>query len=194
MNSITERIANSITELTRIAQSVLDLPARGFKESYRSTQPGILIYDSEWCRIKFVWAGWEYGSGNTMHIVYGRLHALNDDTTILWDGEECYCWHDLDYVLHFLDNRTAIEAAELNYSHTLIDPFYKKDLRQRYKSQPEWIAHIHLAIWEHYGQTLFDLFDLRRSDRWEMYRSYLKEVFDVIGRIPEIEPPLDKAC
>jgi hypothetical protein len=194
MNTKDERNVNPIAEMSRISQEIMALSSRGFKESFRSTQSATIIYDSEWCRIKIIWGGWEYGSGNTMHIVYGRLHALNDDTTMLWKGEECYCWHDLDYVLHFLDGCTVIKAAELNYSHPLTDPFYKKELRSQYESQPVWIAHIHLAIWQRYGQSLFDLFDLRQPEHWEQYRKFLREVYDIVGRIPEIEPPLDKVC
>lgn len=194
MNSDDERNVDPVDEMTRIVQDLLALPSKGFSESYRSSQQGILIYDSERCRIKLIWVGWEYGSGNTMHIVYGRLHALNDDTTMLWDREKCYCWHDLDYILHFLDGRTPVEAAGLNYSHALTNPFYKKELRQRYKNQPEWMAHIHLAIWEQYGQSLFDLFDLRQPELWQQYRQFLQDVYDIIGRIPEITPSLDKVC
>lgn len=129
-----------------------------FKETYRSPKPRKLIYDSEWCRISFVWSGWEPGSGNTMDIFYGRLHAPNDKARMLWNGEECICWHDLTHVLHFLDGSTPAKAAELHYSHPITNPFYEKELGQKYKGQ---LAHMYLAIWNHYGQQVFDLFDLR---------------------------------
>jgi hypothetical protein len=194
MNSIDERDIDPITEMTRIAQDILDLPSRRFKESYRSPKPGKLIYESEWCRISLVWGGWEYGSGNTMHIFYGRLHAPNEKARMMWNGEECHCWHELRYILHFLDGRTPAKAAELNYSHPIVAPFYQEELEQRYKSQPEWLAQMHLAIWQYYGQPLFDLFDLRQPALWQQYQQFLKDVYDITGRPPKLGPPKDKVC
>ncbi len=71
-----------------------------------------MIYDSEWCRISLAWDGWDALGGNSINIHYGRLHAPDEKTVMLWNGEECYCWHDFDYVLHFLDGRNPAEAAQ----------------------------------------------------------------------------------
>src|SRR5210317_121476 len=34
-------------------------------------------------------------------------------------------------------------------------------------------------IWEHYGQSLFDLFDLRQPELWKEYRVFLKEYYQL---------------
>jgi hypothetical protein len=195
MNVTDERSIDPINEMTRIATDLLDLTGRGFKENYRSEKLGKLIYHSEWCRISLIWGGWEQAGGNSMHIRYGRSHAPNEKTTMLWQGEECRCWHELDYVLHFLDGRTPAEAAKLDVSHPTTNPFYKTEIAQKFRRrQPEWMAEMHITIWEQYGQRLFDLFDLRQPELWQQYCQFLKEVYDIQGRDSDIKPPMDKVC
>ena len=195
METVDERDIDPIREMKGIAQNIMAVDAWGFKESYSSTKPGKLIYNSEWCRLSLVWEGWDYNGGNSIHIYYGRLHAPNEKATMNWNGEECHCWHDFDYALHFLDGRTPSEAAALNYSHSLTNPFYEEEFRKKfYRRQPEWLAQMHITIWQHYGKRLFELFDLRRPDLWQQYRQFLKEVYDIEGRIPIIKPSLDKVC
>lgn len=195
MNSIDERKVDPLAEMYRIAQDILGLPTRGFKETYRSATPGELIFDSAWCRISLTWGGWDQAGGNNMHIHYGRLHAPNENVTMQWQGKECYCWHELDYVLHFLDGRTPTEASILDVSHPITDPFYKTEITQQFRRrQPEWIAEMHKKIWEKYGQQLFDLFDLQQPELWQRYQQFLKEVYDILGRDSDIKPPMDKVC
>ena len=195
MNTFDEKNIDPMAEMARIAENFLVLPSRGFTESFRTTQPGILIYDSEWCRIRFYWEGWDPGRGNSINLRYGRLHAVNEGSKMLWNGEKCHCWHRVEHALHFLDGRTAAEAVELGFSHALTTPFYQEDVLEKYsRQQPEWLAQMHVTIWQHYGQRLFDLFDLRQPDLWQGYRQFLKEVYDITGRIPEITPSMDKVC
>jgi len=51
-----------------------------------------------------------------------------------------------------------------------------------------------MEIWEHYGKRLFELFDLRQPNLWEQYRGFLKEFYDIKGRISFIKPAMDKVC
>jgi hypothetical protein len=195
MTTVDERNIDLVIEMTRIAQEILGLPARGFGETYRSANSEELIFDSEWCRISLTWGGWDQAGGNSMHIHYGRLHAANENITMHWQGEECRCWHELDYVLHFLDRRTPAEAAELDVSHPTTDPFYKTEITQKFsRRQPEWIAEMHVTIWNQYGERLFDLFDLRKPELWQRYQQFLKEVYDIQGRDSYIKPAMDKVC
>jgi hypothetical protein len=193
--TVDERDVDPIEEMTRIARDILNLESRGFKETCRVAKPGELIYDSEWCRIKLIWGGWDYGGGNSVHIFYGRLHAASEKHTMLWNGEECHCWHDIDYQLHFLDGRSPAEAVELRHSHPVKKVFFEEELRKKYhRRQPDWLAEMHLAVWKHYGQRFFELFDLRRPELWEQYQQFLKEVYDIKGRSAAIKPPMDKVC
>ena len=195
MSSIDERDVNPIAEMSRVADEFLNLTERGFTISFRSDRPGKLIYDSQWCRISLIWGGWDQAGGNNMHIRYGRLHAPNEKITMLWQGEECRCWHELDYVLHFLDGRTPVEAAKLDVSHPTTDPFYKTEITQKFRRrQPDWLAQMQVTVWQQYGQRLFDVFDLRQPELWQQYRQFLKEVYDIQGRNSYIKPPMDKVC
>jgi hypothetical protein len=190
-----EKSVDPIQEMTRVAESFLRLASWGFKESHRSTKPGNLIYDSQWCRVSIIWGGWDYLGGNSINIRYGRLHAPNEKATMIWNGEECNCWHRFEYALHFLDRRAPGDAAKLDLSHFITDPFYELEVRQKFRRrQPEWLARMHATVWEHYGKQLFELFDLQRSDLWEQYQQYLREVYDIKGRNPNVEPPLEKVC
>lgn len=192
---IDERNIDPIEEMTRIADDFLNLTGRGFKISFRSEKPGKLIYDSEWCRISLIWGGWDQAVGNSMYIRYGRLHAPNEKNTMLWQGEECRCWHELDYILHFLDKRTPAEAAALDVSHPITDAFYKTEIKQKnQRRQPEWIAEMQKTIWDKYGQQLFDLFDLRQPELWQRYRQFLKDIYDITGRKSRPGPSRDKVC
>ncbi len=197
MSIIDERDVDPINEMTRVARSFLDLDRWGFKESYRSAKPGKLIYDSEWCRVNFIWGGWDPLGGNSISIYYGRLHATNEGGTLICNGEECHCWHRFEPALHLLDGRTPEYASKMMYTHSLIEQYKQSDLGRSLTGkhhQPEWLAQMHAVIWEHYGKRLFELFDLRQPDLWQQYRHFLKELYDIEGRIPEIEPSLDKVC
>jgi hypothetical protein len=195
METTDEKKIDPIREMKRIAQGIMILDSWGFKESYISARLGRIIYNSEFCRLSLVWGGWDYGGGNSIHIYYGRLHAPSEMATMSWNGEECHCWHDIDYALHFLDKRTPGDAAALSYSHPLMNSFYDEEFRKNYdRRQPEWLAKMHLAIWQFYGKRLFELFDLRQPDLWQQYRQFLKGVYDIEGRIPAIKPSLDKVC
>lgn len=195
MKEADERNIDPLIEITRIAQSFMQLELLGFKENYRSVNPEKIIYNSKWCRLNIIWGGWDSLNGNSIHIRYGRLHALNDKATMVWKDEECYCWHRIEHALHFLDKRTPDETARLNYSHPIIKQFYKEEIKKNfYRRQPEWTAEIHTTLWQHYGQQIFELFDLNRPDLWQQYRLFLKEVYDIEGRFPDIKPPEDKVC
>ena len=194
MSLTDERKVDPIKEMTRIAQTSLSIVAHGFRESYQSAEPARLIYDSEFCRLKLFWDGWDHLNGNMIGIRYGRLHAPSDKVLLTWNGEECHCWHDVNHALHFLDSRTPAEAVKLIYSHPVIAPFFTEEIRHRIIHQADWLAEMHATIWKHYGERFFELFDLRQPNLWEQYRQFLKEFYDIKGRSRIIKPSLDKVC
>ena len=196
--------ANEIgTDIAYLAKTYLSLEKWGFQEHWRlnelsdSKSPSI-IYDSQWCRIKISFNEWhpphqfqEY----SIDIYYGRLCAPNDKNIIVWDNEECYCWHGLAKALHFLDGHTSEHTAKNLFSHDLIKEYSKLGSFESlaYKL-PEWEFRKHAFIWREYAPRLFELFDMRRPDLWEQYRKFLKEVYDIKGRNPNIKPFLDHVC
>lgn len=201
MSTTDDRNVDPLQEMTRLAQGFIDLARWSFKESYRSSESGQVIYSSEQCRINFVWGGWDYIGGNTISIYYGRIHAPSERTIMVWKGEECHCWHRVNEALHFLDGLSPQEAIDQMRVHQrwprIMEEFRQSELGQnlaKTRRQPEWLVRMHAAVWEHYGQRLFELFDIRRPDLWEQYRQFIKEFYDIKGRSPNITPPLDKIC
>jgi hypothetical protein len=194
-----QQIEDPCKEMARLAENFLPLAKWNFDETYRSVKDGRLIYDSQWCRVKFIWSGWETQAGNSINIFYGRTHALNDHQTMIWNQENCYCWHGLTSreVLNFLDGLSPQEAASQKDFPQTIMQFRKSELWQslsKKRCQPELTTRMNAAIWEHYDVRLFELFDLRHFDLWEQYRKFLKDFYDIKGRSPNITPSLDKVC
>ncbi len=191
-----ERIEDPCEEMARLAEAFLPLKKWNFRESTRfvTTSPKV-IYDSELCRVKFIWDGWETYTGNTMSILYGKLHAPNDKYQMIQNGEECYCWHRIELALHFLDGNTPKYAAQNVYSHDLLEQFYESEYQKKFhRRQPEWLIRMHVVIWEHYAPRLFEVFDLGNPELWKQYREFLRQVYDIKGRSPNIKPSLDKVC
>jgi hypothetical protein len=192
-----ERVEDTCEFMANLAMSILPLGRWGFKEDYRSIKDEILIFNSQWCRIKFVWGGWDVNGGNTISMYYGRLHAPSDKVIMRWDGEECHCWHREELALHFLDKSTPEDAAKSIYTHKIIKDYRHSEIGQSLsgnRRQPEWLLRMHTNIWAEYAPRLFDVFDLHRSELWEQYRMFLREVHDNTGRSPVIKPALDKVC
>ena len=187
-------------DMARIARKYLSLDRWKFKESVRLREIKFpkIIYDSEWCRVNFSWGGMEMFSGYTINIFYGRLHAPSDDKYMIWNGEKCYCWHDISTALNFLDGRSPKDIAGRNYGRPrVMEQFVQSEVGQSLKDrrfQPEWLARMHAAIWDDYGNRLFELFDLRQPELWEKYRNFVKSLYDLEGRSPNIKPPLDSIC
>ena len=187
-------------EMDRLARKYLGLNRWNFQESARNREIKFpkIIYDSEWCRVKFSWGGWEMFGGYTINIYYGRQHALNDEKVMIWNGEKCYCWHDISTAINFLDARPLSDIVGKNYRRPrVMEQFIQSDVGQSLKDrrfQPEWITRMHAAIWDHYGTRLFELFDLRQPRLWEKYRHFMKSLYDLEGRSPNIKPPLDSIC
>ena len=195
MNTDTEKNVDPIQELLRLTQSYSNLTTWGFRESFRSVKNKRLIYDSEWCRVKLVWGGWDYGSGNTISIYYGRLHAPNEKVTMIWSGEECHAWHGFELAVHYLDGRSPSESANMKHFTPLTRKYYEEEISQKFqRRQPEWLMNMHMDIWEHYGKKYFELFDLRQPELWGRYCQFLKEFYDIKGRPPFIKPSMDKVC
>lgn len=190
-----ERKVNPIQEIINLVENVSDLKSLGFLENFRKAETNIVIYTSEQCRVKIVWGGWDPSTGNSISIYYGRVHAPNEDVKMIWNGEECHCWHRFEHAIHFLNGTTPTEAAKLNYSTPITSKYFTDEFINKFpRRQPEWLMQMHMDVWKFYGASFFDLFDLRRPDLWKTYREFLKKLYDIQGRIPFIKPPMDYVC
>jgi len=198
MESPTDK-TNMLHKIKQLTQTYLDLERWSFQEvAWLESQFPAIIYRSEWCQVKFTWEGQEATGENIINISYGRSHAVFDNSYLTWEGEKCHCWHSAVYVLHFLDGLFPAEVAGRNYQRPKVMEQFRqsevgKSLRGR-DHQPEWLIRLHAAIWNHYGKRFFEVFDLRRPDLWEKYRKFMKDLYDIEGRSPNVDPPLDKIC
>ena len=194
-------------ELIQILECFLDFKKWGFRISYHLISSKFLpsvTYDSEWCRIKFSLRGGEMWRGHEMSVRYGRLHALNDEAVMVWKGEKCFCWHRENDALLFLDGLSPQEAVD----HILIKeqwPYIKEQFRRseigkelsrnHYPECPEYVTRMEAAIWGHYGQRLFELYDLRRPALWKRYAQFVREYHRILGLGPiPGYPPHDQIC
>jgi len=151
-----------------------------------------IVYESEYCRVKFMWEiPDERDSSEITYILYGRQHAPVLQETMMWNSESCRCWHDINLALNFLDHAAPKDALR---NATLLKDFYNNNKYKGWRKS-EMRARSHAAAWEYYGQSLFDLFDLRRPDLWRNYADFIKEFYEQTITWPDHSiTPLYKVC
>jgi hypothetical protein len=188
---------NRYQEFSRIFQKHFDFKRWRFQESYISPKRNpVIIYDSELCRVKFwifVDGNHQYDQRDHMQVYYGRLHASNNEEFINWNDDKCLCWHRIDYALNFLDGLSPEEASKAEFGPRVIEKF-RNSGKFSGTSHPVWMAEMHSAIWNHYGQRLFELFDLRRPELWEQYRLFIKEFYKSKDSRLYSNLPANKIC
>jgi hypothetical protein len=185
--------------LIDLANSFLPLDRWNFQLSARIDKPySSVIYNSERCRLNFVFSGWDVSGDYTISIYYGRLHAPDIGATMVWNGEECHCWHDIKRVLNYLDGLSPQKAVKVKYEWPLVmEQFRQSDLGKSLSArryQAEWLTRMHATAWKHYGERLFELFDVRRADLWSEYVDFIREFYKLKGVSPNIVPSEDKIC
>ena len=193
-----------VQKLFELVESTLNLKHWGFQKTFVDDSVTLslgIIYDSEWCRVKFVSSGIDTNRGDdNISIYYGRLHAANESTIMHWNGKLCYCWHRINEALNFLDGLTPEDAVNQLRLHrkwsNVMEEFRQSDLGQELKyRQPEWLIRMHASIWNFYGERLFELFDLRQPDLWQRYSSFYSEFHKIKGTKPLTGyPPDENIC
>ena len=159
-----------------------------------------LIYNSEWCRVKFMFSRMHFPETDKLLVEYGRSHAPDEEPFMVWEGERCRCWHSVLDPLRFLDLKLAVPGDDLSQADNQL-PFVVKDFRKSKLSKklmneypPKATLALQSALWSHYGESLFELFDLRQPDLWEEYRQFLKEYYRSLDLKSSYGPPLYSVC
>ena len=159
-----------------------------------------LIYNSEWCRVKFMFSRMHFPESDKLLVEYGRLHAPDEEPFMVWEDERCRCWHSVLDPLRFLDLKLAVPGDDLSQTDNQL-PFVVKDFRKSKLSKklmneypPKATLALQSALWSHYGESLFELFDLRQPDLWEEYRQFLKEYYRSLDLKSSYGPPLYSVC
>src|SRR5258706_3149015 len=181
-------------------ESCMSFGKRGFRQTFYVMAPEFapsLIYDSDSCRVRFIWLRGDIRDGGypTMSVRYGRLHALDNHRFILWNEQLSHCWHRIDLALNFLDGMTPQEAVEKrNEWPTVMDQFIQANKGHNW-SHIEWTARTHAAVWEYYGNRLFGLFDLRYLDLFDQYMLFIKQFYKLNpGPIDPSQPWSERIC
>ena len=159
-----------------------------------------LIYDSEWCRVKFMFSRMHFPETDKLLIDYGRLHAPDEELFMTWGGEGCRCWHNILDPLRFLDDLTPADAFKQAKQDKQL-PLIVRDFRASKLGKkllneypPKATIVMQSRLWQHYGESLFELFDLRRPDLWEEYRQFLKEYYGLLGLKSDYGLPYEYVC
>lgn len=198
-----ENIEEVKDALIRLIEENLEIKRWNFRLTFtRFIKPkGIkLIYDSEWCRVKFMFSRMHYPETDKLLVDYGRLHAPDEELFMTWNGEGCRCWHSILDPLRFLDELTPADAFRQTRQEKLL-PLIVRDFRESELGKqflqeypPRATIVLQSRLWGHYGESLFELFDLRRPDLWEKYREFLKEYYGLLGLKSEYGLPYEFVC
>jgi hypothetical protein len=186
-----------------LIEANLDLRKHGFKlvfEKYKKSQNIKIIYNSRRCRLKFMFSRQRAPRYDEMTIQYGRLHAPDEEPIMVWNQENCLCWHHITDPVRFLDGLTPVQA--FHQSQTLKEPPLAikqfrdsqagKSLSEEYR--PKYSLVMHNTLWRMYGEPFFDLFDLQNGDLWDSYRGFLKEYYGLLNMKAVYGPPYECVC
>ena len=152
-----------------------------------------VIYDSDRCRVRFSLRNLGRGAEeDELPVEYGRLHAPNDSLSMVLNGEECWCWHNsVPLLVLFLEGYSPKEIVDRQEKDgRLPSPpplaSYDRSDEGRELSRiypPASIIRRESLIWSHYGDRLFDLFDLRRPGPWGQYEEFLGTYYQAYYQI-----------
>jgi hypothetical protein len=187
----------------KLIEGNLDIKRWGFRLAFTNFTKArniTAIYNSEWCRLSFMFSYMRYPDADELSVDYGRLHAPNEAAFMEWNGEECRCWHNALVPLRFLDGLTPTGA----YKQVMVDKKVPIVVRNFIESSqgkklideypPKHEIVLHNTLWKHYGKRLFELFDLRRPDLWEEYRKFTSEYHSLLGMKSIFGPPYENVC
>ncbi len=172
-----------IPTLSDTIKTLLPLSDFGFKENVKTDSA--IIYNSQWCRVKFyINVDWH---NKDLRICYGRLHASDNEWIMKWNEEDCYCWHDyptLHLSLKYLSGISPEDAYQEHLTHKRLPLFQEFfDSYPPVKNQQDVVERqikFEAAVWENYGISFFELFDLRRPDLWKGFTNFLKRYYGLI--------------
>ena len=195
---------NQAQELVTLLESIMDFRKWGFKQSYMHISHEIfpeVIYESELCKVKFVFehSGEKYPYPDIrLDVLYVRLHAPDNGFFMTFKGENCWCWHNVNDALRFLDGMTPKEAADEWNAYRRRVSFVKDTIKIMVDKKilhPEREIRTQSAIWEHYGKKLFEIYNMQKPKIWKEYAEFIREFHNLIELESHSDfPTKDKIC
>jgi hypothetical protein len=171
---------NGFPALIRAVTHHLDYESWGFRivHSGKLLDHSGIILQSEYCKVKIWTLRDRPYEEPEVYFSYGRLHAPNEDYITSWNGGKCHCWHDIRDALSYLDGFTAQETFQNPRAPVFMYDFFQRN-KFRGWSHPEMTVRSQAAVWEQYGQNLFNLFDLRHPELWQGYSVFYRQLYDL---------------
>jgi hypothetical protein len=195
-----EEVGRALVQMIEQNLSIIDWKFHLTFTKFHQTSNIKIIYNSESCRIKFMFSRQRIPQHDELTIEYGRMHAPNEEPYMEWRGKKCRCWHNIIVPLRFLDGLLPSEAVQQakiqKQSPIVVENFRQSELYKKLFSKypPESSLVMHSVLWKHYGHQLFDLFDLRSPDLWERYTEFVKEYYGLLGMKASYGPPYENIC
>jgi hypothetical protein len=193
-------------ELPRILEAIkkyLEPEKRGLRLVFTGVLPlstPSIHYESAQCKIRINYTRDRPYEDIEMHISYGRQHAPFDKQVIEWNNKRCYCWHSLEggVILNFLDGLSPSDITNEEFRVPRLSKTFYDANRISNGGPVEFLVRKHAFLWEHYGQRLFNLFDLNYPGLWQDYTRFLQEYYEEKVRqkrsgIP-FDPPRHQVC
>ncbi len=173
-----ELIANyDFQKLIQNLEDWLDLKKWNFKLTYSSPAPNkpvyYIIYQLEQCQIRCRWEQDRPYESPSIDVSYGRNHAPPSESSMMWNGKKCWCWHEVENAINFLDGLSPATANKTFVPQVVKD--FSQSLKGASLDQPEYIARKNAYILKRYGQRIFNLFDLRQTDLWSQYAEFIRD-------------------
>lgn len=194
-NNHSNGLEKEYQQFLELIKKNLDLEKWGFAQVYssiseRNTLPFVIVHDSHHSRIKFIYDAVDYGgvqhNFRELGIVYSRLHHKNTIENIYPNTINVIYEHSIfRYILNFLDDLSPQEVLEGKGKEPRVIYEFETSgaswvLSNEYKfaevSKVIKTLRMHNKIWEYYGESLFELFDLKNSELWEKYVSFYNEI------------------
>ena len=172
-------------ELPKILEAIgkyLKPENRGFKLVFTGVLPlstPSIHYESAQCKMRINYTRDRPYEDIEIHISYRRQHAPFDKRVIEWNNKRCICWHSLEsgVLLNFLDGLSPADIVNKEFRVPRLLKIFSDANRITTWGRAEYLARKHAFLWEHYGQRLFNLFDLNYPDLWQAYTRFLEEYY-----------------
>ena len=184
--------------LIQPVEQYLDLERWVFKLSYIKQPRGyVVIYDSNYCRLRCSLSFDPRDEYDSILTSYARLHAQNEERYLIYQGEKCEAWHSIitDHIGQFLDGMSPRELGQLRNKRIWVpcqaESKFEEEWLDKDLSNPIWGLMLNQAVWDYYGERLFELFDLRQSELWEEYRQFLQELYIELQKDPKRKAQLE---
>lgn len=186
---------NNVEIFIEYVEKHMPLTKWGFRKSFHPEKAGLVIYDSEFCRVMFELSVFHYYPLYETIIYYGRLHAPDNEKYMTANGEKCLCWHShIHLTLPFIEGISAQQLADERYGETWESLVDKLKVDYPHADYLEYPLRLHAKIWEHYGEKLFSVFDLRQPEVWNHYSKFSMTYEDAVNRRLNLSHAVGRIC